>query len=71
MAISTLGDISGRTAPAWGVPRHALARMIAQREIPARRTANVYLLGIDDASVAAFGYERKALERAGRGPFPL
>jgi hypothetical protein len=67
----TLGDTGGRSAPARGVPRHALARMIAAREIPARRTVNGYLLGLDDATFAAFGYERKSIERAGRGPFPL
>ena len=69
--MTLLGDISSRSAPAGGVSRHALARLVATREVRAWRSVNAYLLGLDDATVAAFGYERKSVERAGRGPFPL
>jgi hypothetical protein len=71
MTIRTPGEIGGRAAPGRGVARRVLARAIAIREAPARQTFNAYLLGLDDATLATFGYDRKALDDAGRGRFPL
>ncbi len=71
MATMTFGDVRNRTAPPRGILRRALARMIASRESHARRQVNAYLLGLDDATLAALGYDRKTLEDAGRGSLPL
>ncbi|MCB1489505.1 MAG: hypothetical protein KDJ88_18855 [Bauldia sp.] len=68
---TTVGEIGGRVAPGRGVVRRVLGRMIAAREERARQTVNAYLLGLDDATLAAFGYDRKAIEDAGRGRFPV
>ena len=48
-----------------------MARTMALREHHARRRVNAYLLGLDDATLATYGYSRSALEQAGRGAFPL
>lgn len=58
-------------APAGGLFRRAVARMIAAREIQARRTVNAYLLSLDDSTLATFGYDRRALEETAHGPFPF
>ena len=71
MATIVAGDIGGRATPGRGVMRRVLGRMISAREERARQSVNAYLLGLDDATLATFGYERKALEEAGRGRFPL
>ena len=67
MAIRTLGDPGFAAAPSRGLFRRALARMMAAREIQARRAVNAYLLGLDDSTLATFGYDRRALEESGRG----
>jgi hypothetical protein len=36
-----------------------------------RRTAIAARLGFDDGRLATFGYGRKSVDLAGRGPFPL
>ena len=48
-----------------------MERMLTAREERARQTVKAYLLGLDDATLATFGYDRKALEDAGQGRFPL
>lgn len=68
---STPGDMNGRAAPGRGIMRRALGRVLAAREARARQSVNAYLLGLDDATLATFGYDRKAIEEAGRGRFPL
>jgi hypothetical protein len=68
---TTFGDCGGRAGLARGVLRVAVARSIAQRELPSRRRINAFLLGLDDAGLATFAGDRRALEEAGRGPFPL
>jgi hypothetical protein len=45
--------------------------MIASREQHARRQMNAHLLGRDDATLAALGYDRQTLEQAGRDGYPL
>ncbi len=71
MATMTFGDVLTRTAPPRGVVRQAVARMLAAREAQANRRVNAYLLGLDDAMLAALGYDRKILDRAGRRALPL
>jgi hypothetical protein len=71
MAAIVFGDATARVAPSRGILRLALARMIAAREAHAYRAVQAHLLGLDDATLAAFGYDRRSLERAGRGGFPL
>ncbi len=68
---TTFGDCGGRAGLARGVLRVAVARSIAQRELPSRRRINAFLLGLDDAGLATFASDRRAVEEAGRGPFPL
>jgi len=45
--------------------RRALDRMIEARTVQARRYVNGYLLSLDDATLAAHGYDRRELEREG------
>lgn len=54
-----------------GTFRRALDRMITARERQARRYVNGYLLTLDDATLASYGYARGDLEREGSlvGPF--
>ncbi|CAN5375919.1 hypothetical protein BH10PSE9_BH10PSE9_15030 [soil metagenome] len=70
MATITFGDAAGRVAPSRGILRRALARMIAAREQQARRQMNAHLLRRDDATLAAFGYDRATLEQASRDGYP-
>lgn len=71
MATNTFGDVRNRTAPPRSVLRRAMATMIAAREAQAHRRVNAYLLGLDNATLAALGYDRKVLEDAGRGVAPI
>ena len=45
--------------------RRAFDRMIEARTVQARRYVNGYLLSLDDATLAAHGYDHKELERQG------
>ena len=58
-------------APAMGVLPYALARASAGRETMPRQTARAFTLGLDDATLATFGYDRAALDHAGRNGFPV
>jgi hypothetical protein len=69
MVTTTFGDVRNRAAPPRSILRRAMARMVAAP--PAHRRVHGYLLGLDDASLAALGYDRKILEFAGRGLSPL
>jgi hypothetical protein len=71
MATKTFGDVRNRTAPPRSILRRAMANMIAAREAQPGRRVNAFLLGLDDASLAALGYDHKVLEYAGRGFVPL
>ncbi|WP_306030506.1 MULTISPECIES: hypothetical protein [unclassified Stappia] len=48
-----------------GLFRKAIDSMVAARERQARRYVNGYLLSLDDATLAAYGYDRAELERQG------
>lgn len=48
-----------------GFVRRAFDRMIEARSQQARRYVNGYLLSLDDATLAAHGYDRDQLEREG------
>ncbi len=48
-----------------GFVRRAFDRMVQARSHQARRYVNGYLLSLDDATLAAHGYDRKELEREG------
>jgi len=41
------------------------------RETTPRQTASAFILGLDDAMLATFGYDRAAVDHAGRNGFPL
>ena len=71
MATKTFGDVRNRTAPPRSILRRAMAHTIAARETRGFRRVNAYLLGLDDATLAALGYDHKVLEDAGRGFVPL
>ncbi len=71
MAMTVYDGAGGRAAPAHGVLRHAVARMVVGRVRSADRRMNAHLLGLDDAGVATIASDRRALEEAGRGQFPL
>ena len=66
-----LGDSGSRATPARGAGQYALARVSAGRETPPRQTARAFMLGLDDAMLATFGYDRMAVDHAGRNGFPL
>ena len=65
------GDGGSRIAPAMGALRYTLARETTRRETPPRRTDRAFMLGLDDATLATFGYGRIAVDHAGRSGFPL
>jgi hypothetical protein len=71
MATTTFGDVRNRTAPPRSILRRAAAHLIAAREAQSHRRVNAYQLGLDDAALAALGYDRNLLEDAGRGHVPL
>lgn len=61
MATATLTS----TRASGSFMRRALDRMIEARSVQARRYVNGYLLSLDDATLAAHGYDRSQLEREG------
>lgn len=71
MAARLPEDSSSRAAPTRGILRRAMARALSAREARARQTVRAYLLGLDDATLATLGYNRSALDEAGRDRFPL
>jgi hypothetical protein len=71
MVATTFGDVACRVSPGRTVMRRFLGRMLGANDSHVRRTVNGSRLGFDDARWATFGYGRKSLASAGRGPFPL
>jgi hypothetical protein len=71
MAMTVYDGAGGRAAPAHGVMRRAVARVVVALSRHADRRANAHVLGLDDAGVATVACDRRALERAGQGEFPL
>lgn len=45
--------------------RRAFDRLVEARVQQARRHVNGYLLSLDDATLTAYGYDRRELEREG------
>ncbi|MXN63532.1 hypothetical protein GR183_01330 [Stappia sp. GBMRC 2046] len=68
MAIATTTSTSLRAgrSSGKGLFNKAVDRMVAARERQARRYVNGYLLSLDDATLSAYGYDRKELERESR-----
>lgn len=71
MTKTALAGIGGREALARGVLCRAVARLVTTRELHARRSVHAHRLGLDDATLAAYGYPRRALEECGRGGFAV
>ena len=67
MAMTVYDGAGGRAAPAHGVLRHAVARVVVAR--PPR--INARLLGLDDAGIATFAADRRPVERGGHVSLPL
>lgn len=67
----TLGDSGSRATPVLGGLPYVLARAHAGRETTPRRATRAVMLGLDDATLATFGYDRMAVDHAGRSGFPL
>lgn len=70
MAITTLNQLGSAVARTGRPLRRGLQRMITAREIQARRYVNDYLLTLDDASLAAFGVDRRSLSQGIDGRHP-
>ena len=71
MVATTFGDVTSRVLPGRTTMRRFLGRMLGAGDTHVRRTVNGSRLGFDDSRLATFGYGRKSLDCAGRGPFPL
>jgi hypothetical protein len=71
MTTIVFGDVRTRTAPPRGSLRQALARLIVSQDGSAPRQVSALLAGLDGATFAALGYDRSAVEHAGRGALPL
>lgn len=70
MATTTLNHIGSAGARTGGPFRRGLRRLMTARELQARRYVNDYLLTLDDASLAAFGIDRKSLSQGIDGRYP-
>ena len=64
MAMTTTFAGAGRST-STGFVRRAFDRMVDARAKQARRYVNGYLLSLDDATLAAHGFDRAELEREG------
>jgi hypothetical protein len=70
MATTTLSQLGSAAARTGGPFRRGLQRMMTARELQARRYVNDYLLTLDDASLAAFGIDRKSISQGIDGRHP-
>ena len=70
MATTTLNQIGSAVARTGGPFRRGIQRLMTSREARARRYVNDYLLTLDDASLAAFGIDRKSLSQGIDGNYP-
>lgn len=70
MATTTLDQFGSAVARTGGPFRRGLRRMMTARELQARRYVNHYLMTLDDASLAAFGIDRKSLSQGIDGRYP-
>ncbi|WP_349357666.1 hypothetical protein [Stappia sp.] len=65
MAIATITSTSLASTGGKSFMRRAFDGLVSARERQARRYVNGYLLSLDDATLAAHGYDRAELERQG------
>jgi len=70
MATTTLNQLGSAVARTGRPFRRGLQRMMTARELQARRYVNDYLLTLDDASLAAYGIDRKSLLQGIDGHYP-
>ena len=70
MATATVTSTGINGGTRHGMFRRALDRMVSARERQARRYVNGYLLSLDDATLNAYGYDRRQLEDEGAMTFP-
>jgi hypothetical protein len=70
MATITFNSIGSASARTGGLFRRALTRMMTARELQARRYANDYLLTLDDATLAAYGIDRRTISQGINASYP-
>jgi hypothetical protein len=71
MAIAMVGGAGGKTAPARNHHRRSLARLTAIEACDPRAGIRADRVSLDAASFATAFADRRALELAGQGAFPL
>ncbi len=54
-----------------GILQRIGRRIVAARQDQARRAVNVYLLSLDDETLARLGYDRRELENTTPGGYPF
>jgi hypothetical protein len=70
MATMTFNSVGTAPARTGGLFRRALTRMMTARELQARRYVNDYLLTLDDATLAAYGIDRKTISNGIIASYP-
>jgi hypothetical protein len=70
MATITFNSFGSASARTGGLFRRALRRMMTARELQARRYVNDYLLTLDDATLAAYGVDRRTISQGINASYP-
>ena len=70
MATITFNSIGSASARTGGLFRRARTRMMTARELQARRYVNDYLLTLDDATLAAYGIDRRTISQGINASYP-
>lgn len=70
MAAMILNEFGSAPARTGGPFRRVLKRMMTAREVQARRYVNDYMLTLDDATLAAYGIDRKSLSQGIHAKYP-
>ena len=70
MAAMILNDLGSAPARSGGPFRRALKRLMTAREVQARRYVNDYMLTLDDATLAAYGIDRKSISHGIHAKYP-
>lgn len=68
---ASLSNVPARVAGSNSMFRRAMDRIVSAREKQVNRYVNGYLLTLDDATLEANGYNRKALEKSGAAIYPF
>lgn len=68
---ASFANVPARAAGSSSMFRRAMDRMVSAREKQVNRYVNGYLLTLDDATLAANGYNRKSLEKAESAIYPF